>query len=101
MSKASDPFDGAVRELDRDPDGVVDLPPGQERLHEPGDRGDLAAQEPREIDHVRAQVAERTGAGLVDVETPGVEGRVVAPVLEIAAAEVPDLAQLAGVDHLP
>ena len=96
-----DRADGAVLELDRGLDRVVDLPPGQERLHEPGDGRDLAVQEPREVDHVRAEVAERAGAGLVDVEAPRVERRVVAPVLEVAAAEVPDLAELAGLDHLP
>ena len=34
------------------------------------------------------------------VEAPRVERRVVGPVLEVAAAEVPDLAELAGLDHL-
>ena len=37
---------------------------------------------------------------LVGLEAPGVEARVVAPVLEVAAAEVPDLAELAGLDQL-
>jgi len=41
-----DRADGAVLELDRGLDRVVDLPTGQERLHETGDRGDLAVQEP-------------------------------------------------------
>ena len=38
--------------------------------------------------------------GGVGVEAPRVERRVVAPVLEVAAAEVPHLAELAGLDHL-
>ncbi len=50
---------------------------------------------------MRAEVAERAGAGLVGVEAPRVERRIVGPVLQIAAAEVPDLPQLAGLDHLP
>jgi len=49
---------------------------------------------------VRAEVAERAGACRVRIEAPRVECRVVAPILEIAAAEVPDLPQLAGLDHL-
>ena len=109
MSNASDPFeplishwselrrpsakrvdraDGAVLELDGGLDRVVDLPAGEKRLHEPGDTRDLAVQEPREVDHVRAEVAERAGTGLVRVEAPGVERRIVGPVLQVAAAEV-------------
>ena len=53
-----------------------------------------------EVDDVRAEVAERAGAGLVGIEAPRVERRVVAPVLQVAAAEVADLPQLARVDHL-
>jgi hypothetical protein len=49
---------------------------------------------------VRAEVAERPAACLVGVEAPGVERRVVAPVLQVAAAEVADLAELARVDQL-
>ena len=49
---------------------------------------------------MRAEVAERAGAGLVRLEAPGVEARIVAPVLQVAAAEVADLAELAGVDQL-
>ena len=93
----TEPFSNSTVGLDR----VVDLPPGQERLHEPGDRRDLAVQEAREVDDVGAEVAERARAGLVRLEAPRVERRVVAPVLEVAAAEVPDLAELAGLDHLP
>ena len=48
-----------------------------------------------------SEVAERTRPGLGSVEAPGVEGRVVAPVLEIATPEVADLAELSCVDHLP
>ena len=48
-----------------------------------------------------AEIAECAGSGLVGVEAPGVEARVVAPVLQVTGAEVPELAELAGVDHLP
>src|SRR5205823_7011976 len=96
-----DRADGSVYELDRGLERVVDLPSRHERLHEPGDRGDLAVQEPREIDHVRAEIAERPRAGLVGIEAPRVEARIVGPVLEVAAAEVPDLPELARLDHLP
>jgi len=49
---------------------------------------------------VGAEVAERTRAGRGGVEAPGVERRVVTPVLEVATAEVADLAELARLDHL-
>ena len=42
-----DRADGAVLELDRGLERVVDLAPLDERLHEAGDRRDLAVQEPR------------------------------------------------------
>ena len=123
MSKASDPFEPLISHWNalRRPsanrvDSIVPtapfsnstaasiasstLRPGQERLHEP----ETVAISPfrkraRSID-VRAEVAERARAGLVRVEAPRVERRIVAPVLEVAAAEMPDLAELAGVDHL-
>ena len=60
----------------------------------------LAVQEPREVDDVRHQVAECARACGVGIEPPRVERRVVAPVLQVAAAEVADLPELAGVDHL-
>ena len=50
---------------------------------------------------MRHQVAERTGAGRVHVEAPGVERGVVTPVLQVAAAEMADLTELAGLDDLP
>ena len=90
------PFSNVDRGLDR----VVDLAAGEERLDERRHRRDLADEGPRQVDDVRAEVAERARARLVGVEAPGVERRVVAPVLEVAAAEVPDLAELARLDHL-
>ena len=72
----------------------------QERLHEPGHRGDLAGEESREVDDVRPEVAERARTRFVGMEAPRVERRVVAPVLEVAPAEVADLAELARLDHL-
>ena len=81
-------------------DAVVHLTVGQERLDQCRDRGEVADQVAREVDDVRAEVAERPAACLVGVEAPGVERRVVAPVLQVAAAEVADLAELARVDQL-
>ena len=49
---------------------------------------------------MRAEIAERARPGLVGLEAPRVEGGIVAPVLQVAAAEMPDLAQLARVDQL-
>ena len=65
------------------------------------DRVDLADQVAREVDHVRAEVAEGARAGDVLVEPPdhrevGVDD----PLLQVAPAEVEDLAELAGVDDL-
>ena len=62
---------------------------------------DLADQVAREVDHVRAEVAERAGARDVLVEPPdhrevGVDD----PLLQVAPAEVEDLAELARLDDL-
>ena len=123
MSKASEPFeplishwnalrrpsakprrldraDRAGLELDRGLDRVVDLATGEEGVDERRDGGDLADEEAGEVDHVGAEVAERARARRGGVEAPRVERRVVAPVLQVAAAEVADLAELAGLDHL-
>ena len=93
--------DRAVLERDRGLDGVVDLTAGDERVREALHRGRLAVQVAREVDDVRHQVAERSGAGLRGMEAPRVERRVVAPVLQVARAKVADLTQLARLDHLP
>ena len=92
--------DRAALELDGGLERVVDAPAGQEGVHEAGDGRDLADEEARQVDDVRAEVAERARARLVGLEAPGVEARVVAPVLQVAAAEVADLAELAGLDQL-
>ena len=92
--------DGAVRELDGGLDRVVDLAVRQERLREARHCLDLAVEEAREIDDVGHQVAESARAGFLGMEAPRVERDVVAPVLQIAAAEVAYLAELAGLDHL-
>jgi hypothetical protein len=76
------------------------LPAGNEGLDEPRDRCDLAVQKACEIDHVRAEIAERAGARLGRVEAPRGERRIVSPVLEIAPAEMPDLPELARLDQL-
>src|SRR5439155_26601564 len=73
--------DGAVLELDRRLDRVVHLPAGQERLHERRDGGEVADEVAAQVDDVRTDVAKRAGTRLVRVEAPGVERRVIAPVL--------------------
>ena len=93
--------DRAALELDGGLERVVDAPAGEERVDEAGDGRDLADEVARQVDDMRAEVAERARSRLVRLEAPGVEGRVVAPVLQVAAAKVPDLAELAGVDQLP
>ncbi len=60
---------------------------------------DLADEVAREVDDVGREVAERPRAGGRAVEAPDLGGRV-APVLQVAAAEVTELAELAGVDQL-
>ena len=74
-------------------DRVVDLATGLERLRTRRDRGDLANEVPGEVDHVGAEVAERAGArdGRVEAPDGGVGS---APVLQVGAAEVVDLAEL-------
>ena len=91
---------GPLLELDRGLERVVDAPARQEGADEPGDGRDLADEEPRQVDDVGAEVAERAGPRLVRLEAPGVQRGIVAPVLEVAPAEVADLAELAGVDQL-
>src|SRR5205823_10415792 len=54
-----DRADGAAVEVDGDLERVVDLPPRNEGANEPRDARDLTGEEAREIDDVRAQVAER------------------------------------------
>src|SRR5205085_4348619 len=72
----------------------------QERLRKAGDAPQLAYEVTSEVDHVRSEVAERTRACLVRIEAPGVERRVVAPVLQVARAEVTDLADPVFADQL-
>ena len=79
---------------------IVDLAPREKVRVVGGDRLDLADEIARKVDHVGAEVAERTGSGGVGVKAPRVVGRR-APLLQVPAAEVLDLAQPAGLDHLP
>ena len=79
---------------------VVDRAAGNERADGRADRFDLADEMAREVDRMRAEVAERAGAGDRRVEMPVVRGRVPAPGLEVAGAEVDDLAELSGLDEL-
>ncbi len=74
---------------------------GMNVRRKPADLVDLADEVAGEVDDVGGEVAERARAG-------GSRGRSarpprvgVAPVLEVAAAEVADLAELARVDQLP
>src|SRR5205823_5745612 len=91
----------AVLELDGGDELVVDLAAGDERTDERRDGGDLTDEVARQVDQVRAEVAERAGAGLGRVEAPARRVGVPAPGLQVAAAEVNDLAQLAGLEQLP
>ena len=86
-------------ELDHRLEGVVDLTAGLERPDRRGHRLELADEVAGEVDHVRAEVAERARAGLLAHEAPGL-GVGHAPLLQVAAAEVADLAQLARLDQL-
>ncbi len=98
--------DGAALELGDRLEGVVDVdaaagPVVDERPQHARDRLDLADEEAAEVDDVCAEVAERAGACDRPVEPPDLgEGRVEDPVLQVRRAEVVDLAQLAGLDHL-
>src|SRR5512132_817051 len=49
-----DRSDCSVRELDGRLDSVVNAPITDECLHDPGDRGELADEVARKVDHVRA-----------------------------------------------
>ena len=49
-------------ELHRSLDRVVDLAAGEEGVDEGRDRRDVADEEAGQVDHVRAEIAERTGA---------------------------------------
>ena len=91
---------GAALELDRGLERIVDPPAREERVDEARRRSRSRRRGTAQVDDVGAEVAERAGAGLVRLEAPGVEARVVAPVLQVAAAEVADLAELAGLDQL-
>ena len=75
--------DRSVVELDRGLEGIVDLPSRDEGLDEGRNGGDLPHQVPREVDHMSPEVADRTGAGLIGVEAPRVERRIVAPILQV------------------
>src|SRR5919201_2832341 len=92
--------DRAALELDRRLDRVVDSATAHERRHDAGDGPELADEVAREIDHVRAEVAECTGSRLVRIEAPRVESRVVAPVLQVAPAKVAELSECALLDQL-
>ena len=97
---------GAVLELDRGLEGVVDVdgaarPLGDERLRQAREVLGLADEVARLVDDVRAEIAERPGSGLLLVEPPDLrELRIHDPLLVVARAEVVDLAELAGLDQL-
>src|SRR5439155_11356578 len=79
---------------------VVHLPAGDDRAHARRDGDDLADEVARQVDDVGAEVAEGAGSGPGGIEPP--EGRVRAPAprLQVAGAEVDDLAELAGLEQL-
>ena len=66
-----DRADRAALELDCGLEHVVDAPAREEGVDEAGDGRDLADEEARQVDDVRAEVAERAGACLVRLEAPG------------------------------
>src|SRR5829696_3008539 len=72
-----------------------------DRLQHAPDGSDLADEVAAKVDDVGAEVAERAGARLRAVEAPRHQSCVKAPVLQVARAEVMDLAQLAARDQLP
>ncbi len=99
--------DRAVAEGDRRGEGVIDVdraagPLADEGGEAGGDGGRLADEVTREVDDVRAEIAERAGTGLLRVEPPA-RGRlrVDEPRLQVAGAEVADLAKRAVCDQLP
>ena len=69
-------------------------------LRKPPTSVEIADEVAREVDDVSGEVAERTRARLSAVEAPHL-GIGVSPVLQIAPAEVADVAELARVDQLP
>src|SRR5712691_6134523 len=98
-SSRLDGADGAILELDRRLDGVVDLAPRDERAHEASDGLDLPDEVASEVDHVSREIAQSSRTGGPAVETPDLFGGI-APVLQVTAPEVTQLAELACIDHL-
>ena len=90
----------AVLELDRGDEVVVHFPPGHDCANRGRDRRDLADEVPREVDDVRAEITEGAGPCLSGIEPPGALVRIPAPRLEVARAEVDDVAELARVQEL-
>ena len=123
MSNASEPFgavdlplervaapEGEPRRLERADGAVLEATvastasstsrSGDERVEEAADLVDLADEVAGEIDHVRAEVAERSRSPPRAASKRQTSSVGVAPVLEVAPAEVPDLAELARLDQL-
>ena len=124
MSKASEPFeplishwkrvaaaereprrldrpDRAVLELDRRLDRVVDLPARagtSSRSRRPSSISPIRKRARSTTCVPRSPSAPEPAS--LGIEAPRVERRIVAPVLQVAAAEVADLPQLARLDHL-
>jgi hypothetical protein len=98
--------DGAVREVDYGLDGVVDRDRDafallDERARGSADGRDLTDEVARQVDHVRARSpsAPEPATDLSSRQNHRKLG-VDDPLLQVAAAEVEDLAQLAGRDDL-
>ena len=68
--------------------------------HKASDLVDLADEVAGEVDDMGPEIPERSRAGFHAVEPPHLRVGIT-PVLQVAAAEVADLAELAGIDQLP
>ena len=86
-------------ELDDRLEGVVDVAAFLERPRARADRRDLADQVAGEVEHVRAEIPEGARACGGALETPD-DVVDVAPLLQVAAAEVVDVAQVARLQQL-
>ena len=91
--------DDAVLELDGRGERVVDLVALDERLDDGGHGHRLADEVAADVDDVGAEVAERARSRGLAVEAPA-RRRVDSPGLEVARAEVEEVAEVARLEHL-
>src|SRR5207237_4198256 len=71
-----------------------------DRADDCGDRRDLPDEVAREVNDVRAEVADRARARLCRIESPDALVGLPTPRLEVAGAEVDDLAELSCPDQV-